>query len=277
MRACSVQFRRELVPTVISNKVLVSSVNKPLMPRLVDQINSCSFCHEHYTCTETIWAVHLRKTTQNRCQERGTRWRKEHKDWQQRQLDYYKFLSRFTCDIQQEITQMLQRNCTLIITFTREHLQAHPSSMASSSRPQTTVGTLDQRTLVTCTVHYYNCSLHSCRWGLVFTVGRKARQLGKDSSRAMYAASVSVVSAPTNPSAQHMVQRFNRKAVKWVVIITSQSQITAAQKYWSLRHSKRMLPINCPDHLLFIGIRKNLCSLPGQEDYTPVSLHKGHA
>ena len=50
---------RELVPIVISNKVLVSSVNKPLMPGLVDQINSCSFCHEHYTCEEAIWPVHL--------------------------------------------------------------------------------------------------------------------------------------------------------------------------------------------------------------------------
>ena len=180
------------------------------------------------THAETIWAVHLRKNTQNRCQERGTRWRKEHKDWQQRQLDYYKFLSRFTCANQQEITQMLQRNCTLIITFTGEHLQAHLSSMASSSRPQTTVGTIPlvtcsdsthyncifcRKALATCIVNYYNCSLHLCRWGLVFTAGRKARQLGKESLHVVNAASVSVMSAPTNPSAQHMVQRFNWKAV----------------------------------------------------------------
>ena len=58
MRAYSVQFRRELAPIVISNKVLVSSVNKPLMPGLVDQINFCSF-----TPTDT----------QNRFQERDTR------------------------------------------------------------------------------------------------------------------------------------------------------------------------------------------------------------
>ena len=174
------------------------------------------------------WALHMCRSnmastptdTQNRCQERGTRWRKEHKDLQQRQLDYYKFQSRFTCANQQEITQMLQRNCTLIITFTGEHLQAHPSSMASSSKSQTTVGTIplvtcsdsthyncmSRRTaLVTCTVHYYNCSLYSCRWGLVFTVERKARQLGKESLRVVNAASVSVVSALTNPSAQHMM------------------------------------------------------------------------
>ena len=70
------------------------------------------------------WALHMCRSnmcstptnTQNRCQERGTRWRKEHKDRQQWQLlDYYKFL--------------------------REHLQAHPSIMASSSNPQTTMRT----------------------------------------------------------------------------------------------------------------------------------------
>ena len=187
------------------------------MPGLVDQINSCSFCHEHYTCEEAIWPVHLQILKIGFKKEilvegRSTRSDSSDRCW----TTTNSWVGSHACATKQEITQMLQRNCTLIITFTGEHLQAHLSIMASSSKSQTTVGTIPlvtcsdsthyncifcRKALATCTVHYYNCSLHLCRWGLVFTAGRKARQLGKESLRVVNAASVSVVSAPTNPSA----------------------------------------------------------------------------
>ena len=169
------------------------------------------------------------------------------------------------CATKQEITQMLQRNCTLIITFTGEHLQAHPSIMASSSRPQTTVGTIplvtcsdsthyncmSRRTaLVTCTVHYYNCSLHSCRWGFVFTVGRKARQLRKESSHVVRKCSAQLCyycsNKPKCPTHGATLQQKNSE----VSVKHNKVKAQLLKSTERLCHSKRMLLINCPDHLL---------------------------